>query len=84
MSEITREHRDDLKDIVAGLAEALAASERRTGRLERTIRWGALGILGAVALTFIVLLEPLGTAVAQQATAMSMQKSCELIASTPI
>lgn len=48
MSEITREHRDDLKDIVAGLAEALAASERRTGRLERTIRWGALGILGAV------------------------------------
>jgi hypothetical protein len=71
MSEITREHRHELRDIVSGLAEALAASERRTDRLESTLRWGALAILGAVALTFIVLLKPLGTAVAQQATAPS-------------
>jgi hypothetical protein len=71
MSEIKIEHRDNLRDIVAGLAEILAASERRTTRLERTIRWGVMGILGAVAVILIILLEPLGTTVAQQATSPS-------------
>jgi type IV secretory pathway VirB2 component (pilin) len=71
MSEITSECNKDLHDVVVELGHALAASERRTARLERTIRWGALGVLGILALALTALVEPLGTAVAQQGASPS-------------
>ncbi len=60
-----QERIDQLQEMVARLGGALSASERRTARLERGLRWTLLGLAGAAALGAAVVLQPLGQAVAQ-------------------
>lgn len=55
---------DELQTLVAQLGSTLAASERRTARLERVLRWGALTGLSILAITLAVTLKPLDEAVA--------------------
>jgi len=69
------EQLDELQAIVTQLGATLAASERRTARLERIIRWGALAGLSIVAITLLVLVKPLGYAVAAPDTTSLQQFS---------
>lgn len=66
---------DELQAAVAQLANTLALSERRNLRLERMIRWGALSAALAMGLSLVILLPPLGFAIAQQP--MTPSKSVE-------
>jgi len=59
---------NELQAIVAQLGTTLAASERRTARLERIIRWGALAGLGALMITLLTVFKPMGNAVAAPET----------------
>ncbi len=58
---------DELQAAVSQLANTLALSERRNLRLERMIRWGVLSMLLAMGFSLVILFQPLGYAIAQQA-----------------
>jgi hypothetical protein len=67
---------DELRAVVLQLGNALALSERRTARLERVIRWGALTLLLVFALGLASAIRPFGVALAEQ-EARSPSKSPE-------
>ena len=56
---------DDLQSVVLQLGNALMLSERRTARLERTIRWGALSLILVLAFGLIAVFQPQPFAQAQ-------------------
>lgn len=58
---------DELRALMAQMGVALATSERRTARLERIIRWGVLGGVGALAVALAISLNPLSDAIATTA-----------------
>lgn len=62
---------EELRTAVAVLRETLSLSERRTARLERTLRWGALAIAVTTGLALTVALQPLGHAVGEAGTTPS-------------
>lgn len=64
MAEQSKDRIDELQAVVAALGDTLAASEHRSARLERTIRWGLMGILGAIGLTGALILNPFRDAIA--------------------
>ena len=57
---------DELQAAVVKLTNTLTLSERRTSRLERMIRWGALSMTLALGLALVIVLQPFGYALAQQ------------------
>jgi hypothetical protein len=59
------DHIEQLHEVVAQLGAALSVSERRTTRLERMIRWGALTIVMVLGLALVPAMLPLGHAVTQ-------------------
>ena len=65
MSEHKSDRIQDLQQVVAQLGATLAVSERRTRRLERTIRWGAIGAFAVFGLTISFSFNILGNAFAQ-------------------
>jgi hypothetical protein len=67
---------DELRTVVLQLENALNLSERRTARLERTIRWGALGLILVLMLGLATAFQPFGFALAQQ-EAQSPSRSVE-------
>ncbi len=67
---------DGLQAMVAELGNALSRSERRTARLERTIRWGAMSLALVLVLTLATVSQPFGFALAQQEPSAS-SKSVE-------
>jgi len=66
---------DELQAAVTQLAHTLAQSESRNLRLERMIRWGVLSMVLAMGFSLVILFQPLGHAIAQQAAQPS--KSAE-------
>lgn len=53
-----------LMDALTRLTEAQVASERRTARLERIIRWGAIGLVAIAVTTVAVVNDTIGVAFA--------------------
>ena len=56
---------DELRNLVLQLGNALRLSERRTTRLERSLRWGAVSLLLALAVGLTIVVKPFGLALAQ-------------------
>lgn len=67
---------DELRTVVLQVGNAPARSERRTARLERTIRWGALTLMLLLVLGLATAFQPFGFALAQQ-EARTPSKSAE-------
>lgn len=77
MKPLETDRLDELQALVTQLGAALTLSERRTARLERIIRWTALGTTLVLGLAVLMLVQPLAPAIAQQQAATSPSTSVE-------
>lgn len=64
MSTQDNKQLDELQALVTQLGDAAASNERRTARLEHTIRWGLLGGLTALGIALAITVKPLNDALA--------------------